>query len=86
MSYLKNIICDRIGAGTQCILMCRGEILDEGTKLSQYPAVTDGAKIILQRAPIAVGFTGRVNFKIYTPQVCFQNQYRHNLFCMKHLP
>ena len=72
MSYLKNIICDRIGSDSQCILMCRGEILNEVTKLSECPAVTDGAKIILQRTPTAVMFTDdtiNVKFKLCTPQV-----------------
>ena len=69
MSYLKGIICDKIGSGAQCLLICNGEILDESSNLSQYPAVTDGAKIILQRRPIDVSFADRVNFNFYTPQV-----------------
>ena len=69
---LKSILYDRVGVdnATQSILMCGGEILNEGTILSQYPGVTDGAKLILQKPPAQLYLNDRVvYFTFHSPQV-----------------
>ena len=69
---LKSILHDRVGVnnGTQSILMFGGEILNEGTILSQYPGVTDGAKLILQKQPAQLHLNDRgVYFTFHSPQV-----------------
>ena len=70
--YLKHMLHDRVDAATSSILMCKGEILKDNTKLSEYPGVIDGAKLILQRQLVEVDlYDCRGHFIFHSPQVIY---------------
>ena len=70
VSWLKEMLHDRVDVTTPLMLMCEGEILDNDTKLSEYSGFRNGAKLILQKQPVQVDLNDHnVHFIFHSPQV-----------------
>ena len=77
MQAMKTAICDTADAILDSsILLCDGEVLEEKNTVSDYPAIKDGAKIILQKQPVVVSLQRQqIKFKIFMPQVSMYLMY-----------
>ena len=72
---LKTVICDRIGIepDMSCIMLCGGEVLQEQKILGDYPAVTDGARIVLRKNLLFMHLQDQnAKFITFMPQVKIQ--------------
>ena len=71
MQAMKTVICDEADAIVESsVLLCAGEVLDEELNVSNYPAIKDGARVILQKRPVVVSLQRQsAKFTATMPQV-----------------
>ena len=71
MQAMKSIICNAADAILDSsVLLCDGEVLEERRVVSGYPAIKDGARIILQKLPVVVSLQSeKAKFTVTMPRV-----------------
>ena len=71
MLVMKTVICSTADINPDtCFLLCAGEVLDEELNVSNYPAIKDGAKVIMQKRPVVVSLQREIaKFTTTMPQV-----------------
>ena len=71
MLAMKTVICSTADINLDtCFLLCAGEVLDEELNVSNYPAIKDGARIMLQKQPVVVSLQRQsAKFTVTMPQV-----------------